>query len=219
MKKLFVIHTSDVSLDYLKTLFQKIIPEVQVYNIVDDSLLDEIMKNNCVTKSVAARFCTYALQAQYSGADLILSQCSSAGPAADIASRIVDVPVLKIDQAMAEEAVTRGSRIAVIGTVSSTMLPSTELIRSVAREKGLSVEVTPYLVDGALDILMKENNRQKHNHLILEQIRAVTDCSDVVVFAQGSMVSVLDDLGDTKIPVLTSPEIGVRRARKELGLP
>jgi Asp/Glu/hydantoin racemase len=218
MKKVVMIHTSFVSVDYLNGLFRELVPGVKVHNIVDDSLLDEITRNGGVTKAVAARYCTYALQAQSLGADLIFNQCSSAGPAADIAAGLVDVPILKIDLAMAEEAVTKGSRIAVVGTVESTMKPSTEIVRSAALRMGKTATVTPYLVEGALDVLMKENNREKHNKLVLDKVEQIIPSSDVIVFAQGSMVALSDAIAGLPIPVLTSPRSGVLRARQLLGL-
>ena len=43
--KVVLIHTSPVSLNDLKALFKEIIPDVEMVNIIDDSLLDEVKKN------------------------------------------------------------------------------------------------------------------------------------------------------------------------------
>ena len=72
---------------------------------------------------------------------------------------------------MAEEAVRLGARIGVIATVGSTMKPSCNLIRTQAARSGKTVEVREYLVAGALDILMKEKNQEKHNELVLKEIK------------------------------------------------
>ena len=63
MKKVYIIHTSFISVDTLSRLFAEIAPDVIVRNIVDDSLLPEIMENGGVTKAVNQRVCAYALQA------------------------------------------------------------------------------------------------------------------------------------------------------------
>ena len=76
MKKVYIIHTSFISVDTLSRLFAEIAPDVIVRNIVDDSLLPEIMENGGVTKGVIQRVCAYALQAEKAGADLIFNQCS-----------------------------------------------------------------------------------------------------------------------------------------------
>ena len=41
MKKIVMIHTSPVSLNDLKALAKEKMPEVQLVNIIDDSLLEE----------------------------------------------------------------------------------------------------------------------------------------------------------------------------------
>ena len=218
MKKVAIIHTSLVSVEILKDLFSKIIPEVKVYNIIDDSLLAEVMENNAVTKSIIDRMQHHVTSAQIMGADAILSQCSSMGPAIDIVEKSVRVPILKVDRAMAEQAVLLGSRIAVVATVTSTMKPSCNLIRSAANGIGRNVEIIEALVDGALDILLKEGDKKKHNKMVLEKINNLDGKCDVIVLAQGSMIVLLPEIDNIKIPVLTSPESGVWKMREVLGL-
>lgn len=219
MKKVVTIHTSFVSVDYLSSLFRELIPEVQLHNIVDDSLLSEIVANGGVTPNVVQRYCAYSLQAQAIGADLIFNQCSSAGFAADLASKLVNIPILKIDQAMAEEAVLLGNKIVVVATVASTINPSMVLVERAAKASNKSVTVSSYLVDGALDILMKEKDQKKHNDFVLSALQQLSHSYDVIVLAQGSMVVLLDELYQISVPVLTSPRSGVLSVRKALELP
>ncbi len=214
MKKIYIIHTSLVSHVELGQLFADIIPEAKLFNIIDDSLLHDVMAAGHVTPKIISRMCDYFQAAEKNGADLIFNQCSSVGFAADIASKTVSVPVLKIDEAMAEQAVAIGGKIAVVATVASTVDPSSSLVRSKAEAAGKTdVVVKEYLVDGALDILMKEKDRAKHNRLVIEQIKIAEQECDVIVLAQGSMTAILDELGDIKKPVFTSPKLGVTKAR------
>ena len=216
MKKIYIIHTSLVSHNELNGLFKELAPDVKVNNIVDDSLLQDVMANGGLTPKIIARVCKYVEAAAQNGADLIFNQCSSVGEAIDIAAKLVSVPVVKVDEAMCEEAVVLGDRIGVVATVASTMLPSTNLVRRMAKEAGRDVEVVEYLVDGALDILMKENNRAKHNELVLEKIRQAEKECDVIILAQGSMTVLLPELTDIKKPIFTSPRLGVVKALRVL---
>lgn len=50
MKKMAIIHTSAVSLQDLTALCQAIMPEVEIINIIDDSLLAEVKRNNGITR-------------------------------------------------------------------------------------------------------------------------------------------------------------------------
>jgi len=216
MKKVYIIQTSLVSQAELNALFAELVPDAKVHNLVDDSLLYDVMQNGGINDKVVSRMCAYFQAAANNGADLIFNQCSSVGEAADIAARLVSVPVLKIDSPMAQRAVEIGTKIGVIATVQSTMLPSCNLIRAKAAEAGKTVEIVEYLVDGALAVLLKENNRAKHNAMVLDSVkRAEAEC-DVIVLAQGSMTVLLPELKDIKKPVLTSPRLGVERAREIL---
>ncbi len=213
MKKVYIIHTSLVSHSDLNQLFADIMPEVKVFNIVDDSLLNDVMENGAITPRIVSRMCAYYKEAASNGADLIFNQCSSVGEAADIASQLIDVPVLKVDEAMAEEAILVAKNIAVIATVASTIKPSCNLVKNKALAMGKDITVKEYLVDGALDILIKEKDRAKHNKLIIEQIKEAEKCCDAIILAQGSMTALLDEITDIKKPVFTSPKLGVMKAR------
>ena len=217
-KKVIIIHTSFISVDTLKKLFAEIVPEVEVYNIVDDTLLSEIMQSGGVTDAIINRYCAYAVQAERTGADMIFNQCSSIGPAADVAAQMLGIPVLKVDQAMAEEAVEKGSKISVVATIGTTLQPSVALIESVARDIGKTVEITPVLLPSAYEALFLQGDTKTHNRIIIEKIREIEQTSDVIVLAQGSMVTLLNELTDVRVPLLTSPRSGVTRVRNVLCL-
>lgn len=216
MKKIVMIHTSPVSLNDLKALVKETMPEVELVNIIDDSLLEEVKTNNGVTPAIISRMMSYVQCADSLKPDLIFNQCSSVGEAFDIAKQGTSIPTLKIDEAMAEKAVSLGKKIAVIATVSSTMKPSCNLVRTKARLANKEVEVKEYLVNGALDILMKEKNVEKHNQLVLNEINKACEECDVVVLAQGSMTAILPYLNETSKPVLTSPKLAIERAKEML---
>ncbi len=214
--KVVMIHTSPVSLNELKALCAEIIPGVELVNIIDDSLLDEVKKNGTLTPAILSRMCQYVQIADKLAPDLIFNQCSSVGEAFDLAKQCTSRKTLKIDEAMAEKAVALGMKIGVIATVASTMLPSCNLVKTKAEAVGKKVEVREYLVDGALDILMKEKNVEKHNQLVLDQIQKAAEENDVVVLAQGSMTSLLPYLDGIAKPVLTSPRLAIERIKQIL---
>ena len=204
MKKVYIIHTSFISVDTLSRLFAEIAPDVIVRNIVDDSLLPEIMENGGVTKGVIQRVCAYALQAEKAAADLIFNQCSA---------KTLNIPLLKVDQAMVEKALEIGEKIAVIATIGTTLNPSVAMIRDTAEKVGKKVQVDSVLLEDAYQELFLNKNASAHNRIIIEKIREIENFYDVIVLAQGSMVTLLDDLSDVHTPILTSPRMGVERAK------
>ena len=210
-KKVVIIHTSNVSVKDLNNLFAELAPEVCVRNIIDDSLLAEVLENGGVTTAVKKRICAYALQAEVAGADLIFNQCSSVGEAADIAAELVNVPFVKIDEKMAEVACKTAEKIGVIATLQTTLGPTVRLVKRTAEKLNKEIQITEKLCEGAFDLL-RSGDIKTHNKMVIKGIKELTKKVDVIVCAQGSMVPLLDELGETPIPVLTSPRLGVERA-------
>lgn len=216
MKKIVLLQTSMVSFDVFNRLFQEIIPEARVSNLVDEDLLDTLNRNRGITPSIIQRICQYCVAAEAAGADLIFSQCSSTREGIECARKMVKIPILMVDDAMAEQAVAAGSRIGVAATAAATLKPTSSALRSAAAAQGKDIEIKTYLADGALDVLMKEGNRDKHDRLIIDLLKQAEQENDVIVLAQGSMVTIEPLLGEIKVPVLTSPRRGVTKARQLL---
>ncbi len=215
-KTVFAIHTSSVLLTPLGQLFAEIIPGVRIVNIVDDSLLADVRAAGRPTPSVTRRIVGYGMLAQSAGADAIFNCCSSVGEAADLLSQVVDIPVVKIDRRMAENAVCCGPRVGVIATVLTTLDPTVRLVEKEAGLRNQSVQIRRYLVEGAFDVLMC-GDAQKHDDMILTEIARAAGENDVVVLAQGSMARLVPALGDQlPVPVLSSPRLGVEALREVL---
>ncbi len=210
-KTVFIIHTSGVSVADLNALFAEKAPGVVVRNIIDDSLLPEVLANGGVTPGVRRRLCQYAVQAESAGATLIFNQCSSVGEVADIAAQMVNVPLVKVDERMAETACKTGQRIGVVATLPTTMGPTVRLIKRMAEKLGQEVTVTEELSAGAFEKLIAGDHKA-HNEMVIASIRKLAQQVDVVVCAQGSMLALKPDLGETPVPVLMSPPLGVQHA-------
>ncbi|MCW8893877.1 MAG: Asp/Glu/hydantoin racemase, partial [Deltaproteobacteria bacterium] len=96
-----------------------------------------------------------------------------------------------------------------------TLGPTCRLVEKTAKMMSKEIVIKPVLIEGAFAELIA-GDRAKHNAMVLAGIRAVLDDVDVVVCAQGSMVAILPELGETKVPVLTSPRMGVVYAVEKL---
>ena len=212
-KRVGVVHTFLYSVEDLKALFRKYLPDVEMINIIDDSLLEEALANKGITPGIINRMCGYYSNLQDLGCVCCLNQCSSVGEAADVAQNLIRIPILKIDAPMAQKAVELGSRIAVIATAISTVEPSSRLVERMASRAGKEVSVTRCYVEGAYDCLLKTGDRQKHNDLVTAKVREAAKDNDVIVMAQGSMYQLVPLLSDVQIPVLTGLESGVARLR------
>ncbi|WP_333651963.1 aspartate/glutamate racemase family protein [Lacrimispora sp.] len=215
-KKVAVIHTSMVTYESLNSMIRNIMPEVEVMNIVDDRLLPDVRANDGLNEDIVRRICGYGMLAEGAGANLILNACSSVGEAADVLRNLISIPCLKIDEPMAELAVEQGCRVAVFGTVKTTLEPSTRLIRRTACEKGKEITVDSYLCQEAFEALTIERDQNKHNALLKRLIREKEKDYDVLVLAQASMAVLIPELKDIEKPILNSPDSGVQRVKEML---
>lgn len=212
-KRVGVVHTFLYSVEDIKAQFKKYLPDVEMINIIDDSLLEEALANKGLTPGIISRMCDYYTNLQELGCVCCLNQCSSVGEAADVAANLLSIPVVKIDAPMAQKAVELGSKIAVIATAISTVEPSSRLVEEKARLAGKEVAVSRCYVEGAYECLLKTGDKAKHNEMVIAKIKEAAKDHDVIVLAQGSMYHLLPLLSDVEVPVLTSLESGVEQIK------
>lgn len=187
-------------------LARELVPDADVFHIADETLLGVTRREGRLTPTTRRRVLGYVESAAEAGADLVVVTCSSIGPAVDDSKSFVDVPVLRIDEPMADEAVRLGARIGVVATLSTTLEPTAQLVRRRAEAAGKDVEVLAHLCEGAF-------GSDRHDELVREGIAAVAARTDVVVLAQASMARVAPDTG---VPVLSSPRLGMQRVAELL---
>jgi Asp/Glu/hydantoin racemase len=217
-KKVAFLHTVVSLAEDLKKLIAEILSEVKVFHIVDESLLQEMMSVGRLTPSIVRRLCYQIVLAREAGADIIMVCCSSVSPGVDVARQIVDVPVLKIDEPMAEKAVETGDTIGVLATVSTTLTNSLELVKNKAELKGRSVKIKTTLCQQAFQALLKGNTEQ-HDRLVTEAALELAKNTDVVVLAQASMSNLSWGIQkETKTPILTSPRLAIATIKRTLGI-
>jgi len=211
-KKLAILHTTPVTVESLKALVaEEIGPDCEVVNLLDDSILPELARNGGNVQAIRDRYVQYAKIAESLGADAILGACSSVGELAKAAAAEVRVPVLRIDEAMAEEAVRRGGRIGVAATLATTLAPTTRLLEEKARELNADAAFVPMLASEAYKLLIA-GDREGHDRVLGEALMELRKQCDTIVLAQASMARVVASLPEeARGAFLTSPVLGVRR--------
>lgn len=215
-KTVVAVHTAMPMVEPTKALFEKHIPNARLVNIVDDSLIQDVIAAGEVTPAVEKRLQSYYQNAVDAGADLIFNTCSSVGDTAEAARAACATPIVKIDDAMALDAVRQADAVGVLATVPTTLGPTVRLVHRQADAIGKQVKVVEGLAEGAFDALLG-GDAAKHDALILETAKRVAAETDVLVLAQGSMARMEQALADaTGKPVLSSPESGVRAVQAAL---
>jgi Asp/Glu/hydantoin racemase len=219
MKKIAMLHTSFVFFDrepLFFQIFEEILPDVEVFNIIDDLMAGEVIQHGHVTPEITRRVCHHMLSASEMQVDAIFNTCSSIGPAIDVARTLVDRPVVKIDDAMTERAALEGERIAILATSGSTLQPTRKLILRKAKRHNRTIETRDALCDGAFNILVS-GKIDLHDDLVAQRAKDVAGWADTLVLAQGSMTRLAPRLADeTGLRVLTSPRLGFEQLRDVL---
>jgi Asp/Glu/hydantoin racemase len=207
-----LIHTVASLVPTFGALTKELAPGVDVFHVVDESLLTMTRRLGRITPQTRRRLLGYATAADDLGVDAILLTCSSVGPVVEEIRPFLRAPMLRVDEAMADEAVARGTRIGVLATLRTTLEPTRDLILARARAGGGTVDVEAEVVEGAFEAVTS-GDLATHDAAVGRAIQAMAAQRDIVVLAQASMARVLDGLGSERPtkPVLSSPRLAVER--------
>lgn len=181
----------------------------------DASILARVREAGHVTAQSAADLTVLFLQAVRDGAQALLNVCSSVGEVADSLqdfAKYIGVPIIRIDEEMCREAVRKGTRIAVMATLPTTLLPTKHTLRRVAREMGRRIELMDVLVQGAFGL-----SSDALETLLIQHAAKVCGGVDAILFAQASMAFCEATIAErVAVPVFCSPRFGARALRAAL---
>jgi Asp/Glu/hydantoin racemase len=216
MPTIAAVYTAQAIVEPICQLFKEILPGCHLVNIIEDTLIQDVIRNGEVTPAIARRLMHYYLAAESTGADVIFNTCSSIGDVARAARTFLKIPLIKIDDAMAAEAVRLGDTVGVIATLPTTLAPTVRLVEAEAAKAGRGVKIIEGLAKGAYEALIGKQP-ERHDALVTEAAEQVARQADVLVLAQGSMARMEAALGQrTGKPVLASPRRGVLAVKAAL---
>lgn len=217
-KRVGILHTSLVFINVepmIKELFAETMPDVEVIDFIDTQVLADVQKEG-ISDGAVKRMTHLAQAAEAADVDVIFSACSSLGPTIDTARAAVNVPIIKIDDAMAREAASKADTIGVLATVPSTLDPTIKLIEEKAAEAGKTLTIRRGLAEGAFDKLMA-GQREEHDQMVLAKAKELAPQVQLLVLAQASMTRLAPMLSEaTGLEVLTSPSRGVQSVKDYL---
>ena len=214
---LAIIHTSSTLVPLFSGLCADYLPGTTVFHMVDESLIKDTIREGYLRRITMRRVLRLIESAEMAGADAVLVTCSSIGPAVAMGQRLFDIPVIRVDEAMAESVVRMGRRIGVMATLKTTLEPTIALLQDKADEAGLTIEIVPTLCDGAFEAVMA-GDTATHDRILSNALMNEMKDVDVVILAQASMARVVKAMpeGALTMPVLSSPELAVERAKAVL---
>ncbi|UCE48062.1 MAG: aspartate/glutamate racemase family protein [Phycisphaerales bacterium] len=225
-KKLGVVNgASWISL--WSTYFGKtLLPGVKIINAGNEAVQLNFMEAHnkgldCPPRINIDLFCKYARDLyDLHKVDAVMISCSTMNRAFRQVSETMKplgVPVIQIDEAMMEQAVSTEGRILIVATHGPTVKSTRALLQETADQFGRRVDYVGATIEEAFELL-GQGKIAEHNQAIAETIRKVRsrDQVDVVVLAQLSMsvfsFSFPEPVQEFGIPVLNSGQTGFARA-------
>lgn len=215
MKTLYTINTVNNFMGMIYEPFGKVFeeknPDVKIYNIMDDSLLVDTRTYNGITPTIASRMLNYAKAAEASGADGVLVTCTSVNEATKFIRPLMNIPILNIEEPVAEMAVKNGKKIGILGTIPTSPAALGRVVQEKAAELGKEIELVPAVAEGAFDVLCA-GDVKKHDEMVCEALEKLAKEVDVIAFSQISMS--LIDLPETEVPVYRIGESGFQKIKE-----
>ena len=208
---LTLFHTAAVHIATFDVLLAEIAPDVPVRHVVDEALLRAARDEGRMTPDMTRRVGEQLLVALGGDTDVLLCTCSTIGGAVEEQGRNAAVPVLRIDRPMAEHAVAIGEHIAILAALQSTLGPTHALLEDAARKAGRDVSISEILCDGAWPLFERGDTAAYYENLA-QHIDHAADTHDVIVLAQASMAPAATLRPNLRVPVLSSPRIGLQAA-------
>lgn len=225
-KKLGVVNGSSWTSLWSNYFGKTMLPGVKITNVGNEAVQLNFMQAHskglaCPPQINIDLFCRYAkdLYDLYH-VDAVLISCSTMNRAfkqVRETMKPLGVPVIQIDEAMMEQAVSTEGKILVVATHGPTVKSTESLLRETAERMGKKVDFAGATVEEAFELL-GQGRIAEHNQAIAQTIRGVQsrDEIDVVVLAQLSMsvfsFSFPDPVKEFGIPVLNSGQTGFARA-------
>ena len=209
-KTLALVHTSSTLVPVFERLCKEKKLDVNLVHIADSSLIEDVIQQGALSEDTSQRVLDHLTAADQNEADCIMVTCSSIGPAVDAAQSRFDKPVLRVDQPLADHAIRLGDKIGVVATLSTTLVPTAELIQRRAKEVDKEIKIVTELCDGAFQALI-DQDFQRHDAAVVQAVKSLAAEVDVIVLAQASMARVFSeiDADEIGVPILSSPSLAV----------
>lgn len=216
-RRICLVHTSPLLVPLFTQLCRERLPDVKVTQIVSESMIRDTIEAGGVRHPTIDALQVFAEASFKLGTELVMVTCTSIGPAVDIVQSRLRKPMLRVDEPMAEAAVSRGRRIGIAATLRTTLEPSAELLRRKAREKQREIEIVECLCEDAFEALLS-GDVEAHDLLVSKAMVNRLGEVDVIMLAQASMARVAERLprGALDAPVLSSPELAMEYVRETL---
>ncbi|MCP8895120.1 aspartate/glutamate racemase family protein [Shinella daejeonensis] len=214
--RITLIHATPIAMEPIGLAFSAGWPDVDLVNLLEDSLSPDRAKQDEITDALTARIGALTQYACRIGSDAVLFTCSAFGRAIEHAAATVEIPVLKPNEAMFEAAIGKGGRTAMLYTFP----PAREGMEAEFREEAARIDpaatLESVLVEGAIEAV-RAGDAETHNRLVAEAAARLRGFDSIVLAHFSTARAVPAVRAVTDIPVLSSPDAAVDKLKRLLG--
>lgn len=211
-KRIVLIHATRVAMEPIEFAFAELWPETEVFSVLDEGLSKDLAQKRVSSEELNSRIMDLANYAKKLAPDAILYTCSSFGEGIESVASVLEIPVLKPNEAMFDEALKTNSNVVMIYSFAPAILGMEQEFRDEAMRRCSKATLRSVFVEEALDAL-KSGDVQTHNSLVARTAASITN-AEVILLAHFSMSVALKEVqAVTSIPVLTSPHAAVEKLK------
>ncbi|MDF2890296.1 MAG: Asp/Glu racemase [Clostridia bacterium] len=216
MKSIALIHTvKSVANTFEDKLREYIDEEIKVHNLLDDFLANNPNEIGEFSITNYNRLLNDIKNAEMTGADIIVTTCSTLTPVVDVIRPFISIPIIAIDDAMAKKAIVYGNKLMVLATAQSTVEPTKSKLLLEAKNAKVNIAIDSRVCHSAFKAL-KILDMETHDSLLKEMASDITGY-DCIVLAQASMAHLESDVAKIcGCPVLSSPSLCLRQIKQTL---
>ena len=214
--RIVLLHAYRYSMAPIDEAFRVEWPEAQAIRILDETLYADAGADGSLPANIGARLESLFRHCELSGAAGIVFTGSTFGPAVEAARGVVQIPILKADEAMADAAVVRGKRILILATAKRALPVIRGNLEAAAAKAGKHPQIGEAWVADA-QAANNAGRAEEHDRLIAAAAAAAHGY-DVIMLGQMSMTPAIKHmLPDVAGRMLSSPTASVARMKQMLG--
>jgi len=183
-----MISTTIAAIGPMLEEFGRLMPEADVMHFLDEGLVVEFMRSGGLSREARVRTLELARAAEQAGAEIIVCSCSTLSPVFGELEPFIGIPMVSIDQAMAEEACRRGSEIIIAATAESVLQSVLPTFAKAAAAVGRSPEIKTVVLSDARKL---PRSSPEFFEVVGRGVSQAAAGSPVVAVAQCSMAGCL----------------------------
>jgi len=199
--KITFLHTSNSHINRFEKIVKEIDKNIETEHFVNEEILETALKTGNIDVNGFRNEIARIKTGKYGR---IICTCSTYGELCD------NKDVFRIDKPIAENIVSKYSKIGIAFTVNSTKEKSKSLLKKVAEKQGEQIKIIEINCEDCWQ-WFQEGDLKKYSIEIANRIKQKGNDFEVVFLAQASMERAKEYLVNENYKTVSSPKFGIEK--------